>query len=183
MYCRTWLTASGESIASGQTLGVTVLVVDGRLEVVGPSISDNSGLRKYEYLRFRDPSGKDALIKDVMALELVASYLVPDITGRFIFGDRGMVKLIAMKIGDKVVDDCDKWREEKKAGLLAAAIIAGLPFAVGLGAALFKNGIIFFMAVLFALPAWLWAFFVIFVPHLKYAIPAQSRIDQALRQE
>jgi hypothetical protein len=159
-----------------------VKVVDGQLEVVGPSISDNSGLRKYEYLRFRDASGRDVLIKEVFALELVASYLHPDITGRFIFGDRGMMKLIVIQSGDRVVDDCENWRKEKKMGYLAAAILAGLPFAGGLAAALFKNGVIFFMSLLFALPAWLWAFFVIFVPHLKYGIPDQAKVDQALSQ-
>src|SRR3546814_9767521 len=84
-----------------------VKVVEGRLEVVGLSICDATGIRKYEFLRIRQSDGADVLVKDVHAKELVASYILPDLEGRYVFSNQGVDKLVAVQAPDRVINEYD----------------------------------------------------------------------------
>jgi hypothetical protein len=169
----------GRSVSVGECGMVNV--VDGRLEVVGPSMSDASGIRKYEFLRIRQANGTDVLIKDVHAMHLVASYLFPDLEGRYVFSNQGIDKLIAVKGPDRVINDYDNWKQDFRLGLMVASVMVFGPIIGAIIAVQFEIGWLAIISILAMLPLWWWGA-LLFSGNMKSLPPSRLKVERALQQ-
>lgn len=158
-----------------------VNVVEGRLEVVGPSISDASGVRKYEYLRIRQANGADVVIKDVHAMQLVASYVFPDLEGRYVFSNQGVDKLVAVKGPDRVINDYNNWQQSFRLGLIVASVMVFAPILGAFIAVQFEIGWLVIISILAMIP--LWGFgALLFSGNMRSLPPSREKVERALQQ-
>jgi hypothetical protein len=153
----------------------------GQIEVVGPHRNEMG--TQYDYIRFAS-GGQVHMVENVVALKLVASYLLPGAEGTFCISQNGgWNPLFAVRTEGRIASDFDQWEEAHGQAKLVAWLSFLFPVCA-LGLAPFLNQDAAQMAVMVGglglLPCWWFSY-----KHLAGArlskMPDRQQVEAALK--